>query len=101
MGLSRALLCFFPTTFLEIAVYVFTDFSISLYFKRTPDNEESTESENILSVEVHLVEEITSEGGIRTVPSKETLIQFTKRYYIHGKKNDKSEKKAGLIAWTK
>jgi len=43
------------------------------------DNEESEESENVLSIEVHLVEEITSEGGIRAVPSKEALTQFTKR----------------------
>lgn len=40
---------------------------------------EGEESENVLSMEVHLVDEITCEGGIRNVPSKEALNQFTKR----------------------
>lgn len=34
----------------------------------------------MVSVEAHLVDEITCEGGIRNVPSKESLNQFTKRY---------------------
>ena len=34
----------------------------------------------MVSVEAHLVHEITCEGGIRNVPSKESLNQFTKRY---------------------
>ncbi|XP_074606040.1 AP-4 complex accessory subunit tepsin-like isoform X2 [Acropora palmata] len=40
---------------------------------------EEGESENMVSVEAHLVDEITCEGGIRNVPSKESLNQFTKR----------------------
>ena len=46
---------------------------------RPSDDEDSTDSENGLSVEAHLVNKITSEGGIRAVPSKEDLIQFTRR----------------------
>lgn len=46
---------------------------------RAPEEQESHESEKTLSVEGHLVENITSEGGIRAVPSKEALNQFTKR----------------------
>ena len=43
-------------------------------------DQESSDSEvKTLSVEGHLVDNITSEGGIRTVPSKEALNQFTKR----------------------
>lgn len=42
-------------------------------------DQESVELEDTLSVEVHLVENITSEGGIRAVPSKQDLNQFTKR----------------------
>ena len=34
----------------------------------------------MVSVEAHLVDDITCEGGIRNVPSKESLNQFTKRY---------------------
>ncbi|KAL9956513.1 hypothetical protein ACROYT_G037997 [Oculina patagonica] len=43
------------------------------------EEQESHESDKTLSVEGHLVENITSEGGIRAVPSKEALKQFTKR----------------------
>lgn len=43
------------------------------------EDQESREPENTLSVEGHLVDNITSEGGIRAVPSKEALNQFTKR----------------------
>ena len=46
---------------------------------RPSDDEDSSDSENGLSVEAHLVNKITSEGGIRAVPSKEDLIQFTRR----------------------
>ena len=46
---------------------------------RPSDDEDSTDSENRLSVEAHLVNKITSEGGIRAVPSKEDLVQFTRR----------------------
>ena len=46
---------------------------------RPSDDEDSSDSGNGLSVEAHLVNKITSEGGIRAVPSKEDLIQFTRR----------------------
>ena len=46
---------------------------------RLTEDQESGEPENTLSVEGHLVDNITSEGGIRAVPSKEALNQFTKR----------------------
>lgn len=46
---------------------------------RSAEDQEAGEPENTLSVEGHLVDNITSEGGIRAVPSKEALNQFTKR----------------------
>jgi len=46
---------------------------------RSAEDQEAGEPENTLSVEGHLVDDITSEGGIRAVPSKEALNQFTKR----------------------
>ncbi|KAJ7372713.1 AP-4 complex accessory subunit Tepsin [Desmophyllum pertusum] len=46
---------------------------------QSSEEQESRESENTLSIEGHLVDDITSEGGIRAVPSKEALNQFTKR----------------------
>ncbi|PFX12377.1 VHS domain-containing protein [Stylophora pistillata] len=54
----------------------FVDDEIS---NRSSEDQESLESEDSLSVEVHLVENITSEGGIRAVPSKQDLNHFTKR----------------------
>lgn len=58
-----------PKTTLQI-------FALSL---RSLEDQESSEPEKTLSVEGHLVDNITSEGGIRAVPSKEALNQFTKR----------------------
>ena len=46
---------------------------------RSVEDQDSGEHKDTLSVEGHLVDNITSEGGIRAVPSKEALNQFTKR----------------------
>ena len=46
------------------------------------DREYALRSDDALLMEIHLVNEITSEGGVRTLPTKEALSQFTKRYSL-------------------
>ena len=55
-------------------------FNVSLHWNLSSSEDQgSLESEDILSVEVHLVEKITFEGGICAVPSKQDLNRLTKR----------------------